>query len=64
MVRPNEIGMKMKDIKCYILPITLAYRAAVYCVAREKKFLSYLEGPPFAISKTFVEENIKVNWPH
>ncbi len=60
--------MKMKEIKYNIVPITLAhlegFRAAVDSVAREKKYLSFLEGPPFAMSKTFVEENIKENWPH
>ncbi len=51
-----------------IVPITLAhlegFRAAVDSVAREKKYLSFLEGPPFAMSKEFVEKNIKENWPH
>lgn len=51
-----------------IVPITLAhlegFRAAVDSVAREKKYLSFLEGPPFAMSKDFVEENFKENWPH
>lgn len=51
-----------------IVPITLAhlegFRSAVDSVAREKKYLSFLEGPPIAMSKAFVEENIKENWPH
>lgn len=51
-----------------IVPITMAhlegFRSAVDRVAREKKYLSFLEGPPFAMSKAFVEENIKENWPH
>lgn len=51
-----------------IEPITLAHLdgfcAAVDSVARENKYLSFLEGPPFAMSKEYVEENIKENWPH
>jgi RimJ/RimL family protein N-acetyltransferase len=51
-----------------IVPITLAhlegFRSAVDSVAREKKYLSFLEGPSFDMSKAFVEENIKGNWPH
>lgn len=51
-----------------IVPITLAhlegFRTAVDSVAREKKYLSFLEGPPLDMSKDFVEENIKENWPH
>lgn len=51
-----------------IVPITLAhlagFRAAVDSVAREKKYLSFLEGPSFDMTKNFVEENIKDKWPH
>lgn len=58
----------MKDIKYNIVPITLAhldgFRSAVDSVAKEKKYLSFLEGPPYAMSKTFVEKNVKENWPH
>lgn len=58
--------VKSEEFK--IIPITMAYlegfRAAVDSVARERKYLSFLEGPPFAMSKTFVETNIQENWPH
>lgn len=58
----------MSKAEYTIVPITLAhlegFRAAVDSVAREKKFLSFLEGPPFGMSKEFVENNIKENWPH
>ncbi|MBN9288850.1 MAG: GNAT family N-acetyltransferase [Gammaproteobacteria bacterium 39-13] len=51
-----------------IVPITLehqeGFRAAVDSVARERKYLSFLEGPSLEMSKSFVEENIKGNWPH
>ncbi len=51
-----------------IVPITLShlegFRAAVDSVAREKKYLSFLEGPPITMSKAFIEENIKESWPH
>lgn len=51
-----------------IIPITMDYlegfRVAVDSVAREKKYLSFLEGPPFEMSRVFVAENIKQDWPH
>lgn len=54
--------------KYTIVPITLAYLegfcTAVDSVAREKKYLSFLEGPPFEMSKAYVEGNIKENCPH
>lgn len=50
-----------------IIPITLdhleGFRAAVDSVARERQFLSFLEGPPLEMSREFVEGNIKGNWP-
>ena len=50
-----------------IVPITLdhleAFRAAVDSVAKERKYLSFLEGPPLEMSREFVEGNIKGNWP-
>jgi GNAT superfamily N-acetyltransferase len=37
---------------------------AVDSVARERKYLAFLEGPPIDMSRKFVEENIEGNWPH
>lgn len=51
-----------------IIPITMAhiegFRKAVDSVAREKRYLSFLEGPPFEMSKAFVETNLAEGWPH
>jgi len=38
--------------------------AAVDSVARERKYLAWLEGPPLAMSRTFVRENIQKGFPH
>lgn len=40
------------------------FRAAVDSVAREHKYLAFLEGPPLEMSRAFVLENIQGNWPH
>jgi ribosomal protein S18 acetylase RimI-like enzyme len=37
---------------------------AVDCVARERKYLAFLEGPPIHTTKSFVLRNIHDNWPH
>lgn len=37
---------------------------AVDSVAREQKYLTFLEGPPIDTTKAFVAQNIKGNWPH
>lgn len=51
-----------------IVPITEAhiegFWAAVDVVARERRYLSFLEGPPLAMSRAFVRENLAGNWPH
>ncbi len=51
-----------------ILPITEehieGFRAAVDSVAREHKYLAFLEGPPLEMARSFVLENIQGNWPH
>lgn len=51
-----------------IIPITEEYIdsfwAAVDAVAKEHKFLAFLEGPPIESTREFVRENIKGNWPH
>ncbi|KTC90575.1 GNAT family N-acetyltransferase [Fluoribacter dumoffii] len=36
---------------------------AVDSVARERKFLAFLEGPPIASTRSFVLDHIKNNWP-
>ncbi len=51
-----------------IIPITQEhiedFWAAVDSVARERKYLTFLEGPPKKATKDFVLENIKGDWPH
>jgi len=51
-----------------ILPITKVYiesfNAAVGSVARERKYLAFLDAPPLEMSKEFVTENLRENWPH
>ncbi|MFI4919572.1 MAG: GNAT family N-acetyltransferase [Legionellales bacterium] len=51
-----------------IIPITEAhiegFWAAVDSVARERKYLAFLEGPPINMTKDFVLQNIRGNWPH
>lgn len=38
--------------------------SAVDGVARERKYLAFLEGPPINTTKDFVLQNIQGNWPH
>jgi ribosomal protein S18 acetylase RimI-like enzyme len=51
-----------------IIPITEQnierFNAAVDSVARERKYLAFLEGPPLEMSSAFVLENLQGNWPH
>lgn len=51
-----------------IIPITeehiQGFWSAVDSVARERKYLAFLEGPPINSTREFVLENIKDNWPH
>ena len=51
-----------------IIPITedrvQDFWSAVDSVARERKYLAFLEGPPINTTKDFVLHNIKENWPH
>lgn len=42
----------------------IAFNRLVGVVAREKKYLSFIDAPPLEMSKAFIEENIKENWPH
>jgi ribosomal protein S18 acetylase RimI-like enzyme len=56
----------MKDYE--ILPITEEYiesfRSAVGSVARERKYLAFLDEPTIEMSRMFVEENLQGDWPH
>lgn len=40
------------------------FRAAVGSVAREAKYLSFLDAPSMEMARAFVLENIRENWPH
>jgi len=40
------------------------YCAAVDSVAREHKYLAFLEGPSLEMSRDFVRENLQEGWPH
>lgn len=37
---------------------------AVDSVARERKYLAFLEGPPIHTTNSFVQRNINDDWPH
>jgi ribosomal protein S18 acetylase RimI-like enzyme len=56
----------MQDYK--IMPITAQYiesfREAVGNVARERKYLAFLDAPSLEMAHEFVMENLKDNWPH
>jgi GNAT superfamily N-acetyltransferase len=41
-----------------------SFREAVGSVAREGKFLAFLDAPSLEMSRTFVLENLQGNWPH
>lgn len=51
-----------------IVPITEkhieGFCAAVDSVARERKYLAFLEGPSLEMSRAFVLESLQGNWPH
>src|SRR4051794_10736407 len=51
-----------------IIPITEKYiesfREAVGNVAREHKYLAFLDTPALELSRAFVLENLQDNWPH
>jgi ribosomal protein S18 acetylase RimI-like enzyme len=51
-----------------IVPITedhiQDFWSAVDSVARERKYLAFLEGPPINSTQDFVLQNINGNWPH
>jgi ribosomal protein S18 acetylase RimI-like enzyme len=57
---------KMSHIE--IIPIAEKYIegfwSAVDSVARERKYLAFLEGPPINTTRDFVLQNIEGNWPH
>ncbi len=50
-----------------IIPITEkhieSFRTAVGSVAREQKYLSFLDAPSIEMTRTFVLENIRDHWP-
>jgi ribosomal protein S18 acetylase RimI-like enzyme len=54
--------------KFTIIPITYDhvkdYNLLVSNVAKERKYLAFLEGPSLEMSQAFVQENIMGNWPH
>ena len=41
-----------------------SFRSAVGSVARERKYLAFLDEPSLEMSRTFVLENLQGNWPH
>jgi ribosomal protein S18 acetylase RimI-like enzyme len=51
-----------------IIPITEAhveeFWQAVDSVARERKYLAFLEGPPIHTTIDFIRQNIQGQWPH
>lgn len=51
-----------------IIPITEKYItgfcSAVDLIARERKYLAFLEEPPLRMSLDFVHENLRDGWPH
>lgn len=51
-----------------IVPITEehieSFHFAVGSVAKEGKYLAFLDEPPLEMTRAFVLENIKENWPH
>jgi ribosomal protein S18 acetylase RimI-like enzyme len=51
-----------------IIPITEqyieAFREAVGSVARERKYLSFLDAPSLEMTRAFVMENLQEDWPH
>ncbi|RDI47003.1 GNAT family N-acetyltransferase [Aquicella lusitana] len=51
-----------------IIPISEQYiesfREAVGGVARERKYLAFLDAPSLEMARAFVMENLRENWPH
>ncbi|KTC96571.1 GNAT family N-acetyltransferase [Legionella erythra] len=41
-----------------------SYWQALDSVAREQKYLAFLKGPPLEMTRDFVKQNLKGNWPH
>jgi ribosomal protein S18 acetylase RimI-like enzyme len=54
--------------KYQIMPITEKYiegfREAVGSVAKERKYLAFLEAPTLEMTRDFVLENLRDGWPH
>ena len=55
-------------MKFSVIPIaeehTASYRAAVDVVARERRYLAFLEAPPMEQCAAFVRDNIRLGVPH
>jgi len=55
-------------IRYEIMPIAEehieSFRSAVGSVARERKYLAFLDEPSLEMSRAFVLKNIEGNWPH
>lgn len=60
----SGVPMQNYEIITIMVEHIEGYRAAVDSVAREHKYLAFLEGPPLEMSRAFVLENIQGNWPH
>lgn len=41
-----------------------AFWEAVGSVARERKFLAFIDAPPLESTRAFVQENLRGGWPH
>ena len=54
-------------MKYEIIPIQEShiegFWSAVDSVARERKYLAFLEGPPIQLTRDFVLDQINNNWP-
>lgn len=57
-------GMTMHRITLMKTELIESYRQAVGSVAREKKFLAFLDTPSLAMAREFVQNNINENSPH
>lgn len=76
-IKMNDFYRRLKEDKSTLYPLLMDYkitpitehyiesfRQAVGSVAREKKYLAFLDAPSFEMSKSFVQSNIRDNWPH
>lgn len=56
--------MNNYQIRTVVLKDLIPFNSLVGTVAREKKYLSFLDSPPMDMTKIFIEENLRENWPH